>query len=60
MYPATGDAAGEDKDDILTEACDLRLDHRFGSVANADHRDHRTNPYDDAEHREGGSQHIPL
>jgi len=51
-------AAGGDLDHVLSEAGDLRLDLRFGAVADADHGDDRADPDDDAQRGQSGTQSV--
>ena len=55
---ARGDAAGKNLENVLTEARDLRLDLRFRSVADADHRDDGADADDDAKRGENGAEFI--
>ena len=55
---ARGRAAGENQDDVLAEARDLRLHLRLRAIADADHRDDRADADDDAERGERGAQLV--
>ena len=57
-HAAAVDAARKNLDDVQAEGGDARLHLRLGAVADADHRDHRANANDDAEHGERGPQLV--
>ena len=51
-------AAGGDLDHVLSEAGDLRLDLRFGAIADAYHGDDRADTDDDAQRGQSGAQSV--
>ena len=55
---ASGHGAGQNHDDIGPKGGKLRPDRRLGALAYTDHRDHRADADDDAEHSESGTETI--
>src|SRR5262249_2436596 len=51
-------AAGKNQDHILAKTGNLGLELSLGAIADADHRDHRGDADDDAEHGKNGAQFV--